>query len=144
MIGDARLPVRFWSKVRVNSITGCWEWTAATTDGYGSFGVGRNVQRQAHRHAYETLVGPVPDGLELDHLCRVRSCCNPAHVEPVTRQVNCERSPIIGKWKASVTRCPEGHEYNDANTYYDARRNKRQCRICARAWSRAYRERQAG
>ncbi len=78
---------------------GCWIWQKRlTTAGYGSIRVGSRSdgtrrQTSAHIIAYETFVGEVPEGLELDHLCRVRSCCNPDHVEPVTHKVNMQRMP---------------------------------------------------
>lgn len=140
-LNDSRLPPNFWSKVQEDSKTGCWRWQAAKTSGYGSFGVGCHRTALAHRVAYETLIGPVPDGMELDHLCRVRECCNPEHLEPVTHSENCARSPLVGKWKLATTHCPRGHEYNDENTYYDRRRNKRQCRACGREAQREYQRR---
>ena len=105
--GDPRLPLRFWAKVRIGSIPAhrpdlgpCWEWTGArNNDGYGEFVVGsrtdgNNRLVRAHRLAYETLIGPIPDGLESDHLCRSRSCVNPGHLEPVTHRLNLRRSPV--------------------------------------------------
>lgn len=82
-------------KVSVQS-PGCWIWTAGTTGktGYGAFHDGtRSIT--AHKFVYELLVGPTPDGMELDHLCRVRLCCNPDHLEPVTHAVNTARG-IVG------------------------------------------------
>jgi len=87
--GDLRLPARFWAKVRVLP-NGCWEWMGACRGGYGRFHVG-NRNALAHRVAYEALVGPMPDGLQPDHLCRNRPCVNTAHLEPVTNAVNCRR-----------------------------------------------------
>jgi len=87
---------RFWSKVLVGD--GCWEWTPPKDlDGYGQFSVGTRVghnQKRAHRLAYEWLVGPIPDGLELDHLCRNRACVNPWDCEPVTSAENLRRGRI--------------------------------------------------
>ena len=94
--GDPRLPPRFWAKVRVlpNS---CWQWTGARAlNGYGHLGMGSRTV-YAHRLAYDTLIGPIPDGLELDHLCRNRGCVNPSHIEPVTRAINLQRSPLVGR-----------------------------------------------
>lgn len=92
--------------------------------GYGKIGYGRNTQL-AHRVAYELLVGPIPEGLELDHKCRVRCCWNPAHLEPVTHLENMSR----GK-HAKATHCKHGHKYNDENTYRF--RGSRHCRQCHR------------
>src|SRR3990167_6684789 len=99
--GDERLPPRFWAKVRIGSIPTfqpqlgpCWEWTAGRVpDGYGQFGVGSRTDGSARsgpapRIASETLIGPISEGLESDHLCRNRACVNPSHIEPVTRTMN--------------------------------------------------------
>ena len=86
---------RFWSKVaQVGNSCECWLWTGAATGGYGVFMVsfrrieGRRVLKfaRAHRFSYETLIGPVPGGLELDHLCKETACVNPAHLEQVTKR----------------------------------------------------------
>jgi hypothetical protein len=100
----------------------CWVWTGAiySATGYGSF-----VATTAHRWAYVNLVGPIPDGLHIDHLCRVRSCCNPDHLEPVTQAENNRRQA------AAQTHCLHGHEYTAANTYLDGK-GYRRCRVCVR------------
>lgn len=89
------LPARFTDKYTVDA-NGCHIWAAARIHtGYGRFWAdGRMVQ--AHRYAYENVVGPIPDGLGLDHLCRVRACVNPFHLEPVTQAENLRRSPLVG------------------------------------------------
>lgn len=104
----------------------CWEWTASTTHGYGRFS-----RQRSHRALYEMLVGPVPEGLELDHLCRNRACVNPDHLEPVTRRVNVLRSPLAAGARARQTHCHLGHEFTPANTLI-SRRNQRECRACRR------------
>lgn len=106
--------------------TGCWEWQRSLfPNGYGYIkhdGRGRG----AHRVAYEVLVGPIPEGLELDHLCRNRRCVNPEHLEPVTKAVNQQRQG------AEKTHCPRGHEYTPENTYRRPGENVRNCRACHR------------
>ena len=87
---EMTLEERFWFKV--NKTDTCWLWTGALRgDGYGKFHVKRKWV-YAHRFAYELLVGPIPDGLELDHLCRIRNCVRPSHLEPVTHQENMQRA----------------------------------------------------
>jgi hypothetical protein len=130
---DQRLPERFWSKVSVNDSTGCWEWAAGRgRNGYGRFRWG-DATRYAHRVAYEELVGPVPLGLQLDHLCRVTHCCNPAHLEPVTPRENTLRG-VARFVNLSKTACPAGHEYSSENTYMH--KGSRYCRECGRQHAR--------
>jgi hypothetical protein len=104
----------------------CWVWTKSCNvkNGYGQVSVGR-VMRGAHKVSYETFVGPVPRGLELDHLCRVRACIRPSHLEPVTRAENVRRA------KRYITHCPQNHEYTQANTYW-YHNTVRYCRACDR------------
>lgn len=120
---------RFWDKVRGGDVDTCWEWTAATTNGYGTFYLGREGTRKrfmvAHRWSYLSLRGDIPEGLVLDHLCRNRSCVNPWHLEPVTPQLNAER----GEW-GMRTHCPSGHPYDAANTGRRANRRSRECITC--------------
>jgi hypothetical protein len=97
-------------------------------NGYGKINVG-GYPRYAHRVVYEAIVGPIPDGLELDHLCRVPACVNPAHLEAVTHAVNIARG-IGGHHQLVKTHCPSGHEYNEANTkVYQGRRYCRRCKV---------------
>jgi hypothetical protein len=120
---------RFERKYIPEPNSGCWLWIGAISSGYGHFNSGIKGQSVlAHRFAYELHKGPVPEGLELDHLCRTRSCCNPDHLEPVTRQKNVWRSPI---WDGNKTHCPQGHEYSADNIYWAGpNKTKRQCKIC--------------
>jgi hypothetical protein len=118
---------RFWSKVaKVGE--GCWLWNGAiVSSGYGCFwSAGRAVG--AHRWSYQRIVGPIPSGLHLDHLCRVRNCVNPAHLEPVTQAENTLRGVGLAAANASKTHCPAGHEYTPENTYREGRR--RRCKTC--------------
>ncbi len=131
---DPRLPDRFWDKVQPCPMSGCWIWTGYRDRAdYGRFQSAKSFGL-AHRHAYKALVGPVPEGLELDHRCRVRSCCNPAHLEPVTHAENMRRSPVVGWCKRDKTHCPHGHEYAGKNLLFDANANNgkgaRYCRAC--------------
>lgn len=112
--GDVALPHRFWNNVKVDS-AGCWLWTGTQHEqGYGLLCVGRRKHR-AHRMTYETLVGVVPDGLVLDHLCRVTRCVNPEHLEAVTQHENIMRGNGPTAANARKTYCPQGHPYSGAN-----------------------------
>jgi hypothetical protein len=116
-VGDPRLPERFWAKVVVAD-TGCWLWTAGKfRKGYGCFRVGGRTGKTwgAHAYAYAMLVGPVPDGLVLDHLCRTRLCVNPDHLEPVTHRVNILRGDGPPARNARRVGCMRGHPYSHHN-----------------------------
>jgi hypothetical protein len=103
----------------------CIEWTGSIDRwGYGKIWY-QNKRTVAHRAAYLEEVGPIPKGLELDHLCRNRACVNTAHLEPVTHVENMRRSA------ESRTHCKRGHEYTEENTYRWSP-TKRQCRACVR------------
>lgn len=125
--GDARLPERFWSKVEVYGT--CWMWTGCLDrSGYGRFGLHRsNVS--SHRLAYESLVGAIGEGLQIDHLCRVRRCVNPSHLEPVTLQENIRRGDT-GKTQRSKTHCIHGHPFDGDNLYVNPSSGHRTCRKC--------------
>jgi len=124
---DARLPDRFWNKVMPITECGCWAWMGAvrvTPYGaeYGRYNfAGKN--RSAHKVAYEQLVGVVPDGLHLDHTCRVTCCVNPDHLEPVTNAENVQRG-----WDArgKLTHCKNGHAIDGLNNW----RWGTNCRTC--------------
>lgn len=129
---------RFWAKVHKTET--CWLWMASVTpDGYGkvwSKEIGAQVY--AHRISYELHVGPIPDGLVIDHLCRVRNCVRPDHLEPVTRAENNARGEVLDRCiaeKKSRTHCPAGHEYNEENTHV-RKGGWRGCRACQRARQR--------
>lgn len=124
---------------RIERTEGCWIWPGATNHrGYGSMGGDDGKTASTHRVAYEGLVGPIPDGLHLDHLCRVRLCCNPDHLEPVTNAENRHRS--VGLIQAERPLCPKGHAYSEENTYI-APTGDRHCRTCSNARTRAYKAR---
>lgn len=128
------LPDRFWDRVHFNLDTGCWEWTAAKTSaGYSQLRFEGRV-RYGHRLAYEALVGPIPDGLHLDHFaCEVRRCVNPWHVRPVTPRENQLRSDGIGSQMLAKRECHNGHPLEGDNLYVAPGRGDRQCRICTKA-----------
>ena len=127
----------FWEHSIPEPNSGCWIWLGTANQwGYGR--VQRLGKRTvAHRASYELACGPVPEGLELDHKCRVRLCVNPAHLEPVTRLENIMRGigpetarrRILGK-----THCPHGHPYAGNNLYDRQDRQNRQCRTCMKRW----------
>lgn len=118
---------RFWTKVDKTE-SGCWVWTSAFyQNGYGAFWL-NGKSRLAHRVAYEMVAGPIPDGLQLDHLCRRQACVNPAHLEPVTAQVNTLRNSSPSAINARRVECIHGHPFDLANTY--VYKGHRQCRTC--------------
>ncbi len=137
------LPERFLAKICL--VEGplpnpCWEWTASRDgDGYGRVGV-EGKSRKASTYAYEVLRGPVPDGLEPDHLCRNRACVNPFHLELVTHKVNVARGNA-GLAQSLRTHCSKGHPYDANNTIYYAS-GKRGCHICRLRRSRERRARE--
>lgn len=138
--GSIRRPVQeqFWEKV--NKTESCWLWTGGLTAmGYGSFRAQHEhgVTRVAHRFAYLTLVGPIGDGLELDHLCRVRHCVNPAHLEPVTHRENVRRGGGPTAANARKTHCINGHPLTGSNL--QPGRKQRRCRECDNMRMRASR-----
>lgn len=124
---------RFWPKVNKNGpvpahrpeLGPCWLWLAYCRDGRYPWMYYEGRPMAAYRVGYIHLVGPIPEGMQLDHLCRVPSCVNPAHLEPVTQQENIRRQG------AAVTECPKGHPYTAANTGR-ATNGTRYCRACSR------------
>lgn len=132
------LPKLKISEVNFYNGTPCWEWQKAKTLGYGTYNLNFGVRYASHREMYLLCVGSIPDSYEIDHLCRNPSCCNPLHLEAVTKAVNTQRGNA-GKNRVDqallITHCPQGHEYNEENTYYyiGSNGNKhRQCKICAK------------
>jgi len=127
---------RFLEKVKKSGT--CWNWDASIRrGGYGRFTInGKSVV--AHRFSYELLIGPIPEGMQLDHLCRNRKCVNPDHLEPVTLQENLRRGEgnkkatiAAAKKRMSKKYCKRGHPYDSINTYIRPD-GGRDCRTCAR------------
>lgn len=119
--------VRLLSRIEIDGETGCWVWQGSASKGYGGF----NAYGQftlTHRFAYEALVGPIPDGLEVDHLCRNSLCANPDHLEPVTPQENKRRAMEARRLVLSTT-CGRGHLLEGANVRID-KRGVRICKAC--------------
>ena len=111
----------------------CWVWESGKDkDGYGFTSI-KSRYKLAHRVVYELLVGEIPQGLQLDHLCRNRSCVNPNHLEPVTSRENTMRGNGPSSLNAKKNLCKSGHEFTEKNTYIARRPNdkvERQCREC--------------
>ena len=139
---------RFFAKVAMAGPDECWEWMGARVRGrYGKFflrkeprpkGGRKTILTPAHRWSYEFFVGPIPDELQLDHLCRNPGCVNPEHLEPVSSAENCRRVP-------RSSHCGSGHEFTPENTYYRTHKGyrERQCRECRRERARRLYRRQS-
>jgi HNH endonuclease len=131
---------RLLAKIGFDGPGGCWLWTSALDyGGYPIIWIGDGVSRRAHRVVYELLVGPIPQGLQLDHLCSVRHCVNPDHLEPVTGAVNVGRStntPMARK--RAQTHCKRGHPFDLINTRW-RRDGRRCCRACDALWAAEHR-----
>lgn len=108
----------------------CWIWTGARNNrGYGQIRDENAQMVMAHRAVWEAVVGPIPDGLVLDHLCRVQWCVNPDHLEPVTQAENLLRGTTVNAAHASRTHCPQGHPYAPPHLIIE-RDGSRKCRTC--------------
>lgn len=123
------LAERLWSNIKTDGE--CWVWKRGKTRaGYGTIGYfGKTYY--THRLSYELMVGPIPDGLELDHLCFNRLCCNPWHLEPVTSEVNKRRMLD----RNTKMQCPQGHPYEGSNVIVELDGSRR-CRACRKAYDR--------
>lgn len=135
MLFQSTLPLRFWRKVYAHP-SGCWLWQGNKNSyGYGRFKDGSR-RIAAHRVAYELFVGPIPPGLTIDHLCQIVACVSPRHLRVATQRENILGSDGRGARNARKTHCPNGHEYDLINTYFDPR-GRRSCRTC---WRRVWRK----
>lgn len=161
----SEMPARFWKRIKLipsKRFPGepCWVWQGAlskriltpagrvrTTGGYGVAGVGPKKTMRVHIWAYTALVEPVPEGLELDHLCRVRACVNPGHMTPRTCRENlmARGSRSVAKLNAEKTHCLRGHEFTPENTRLCKGPSgvKRRCRECARLHKEAWQRKRA-
>lgn len=128
VVPEAAMARRFWPKVLITDT--CWVWTGGKGRGrYGVWAPPKTTGRKmgmAHRFAYESLVGPIPDGLEIDHLCQNPPCVNPSHLEPVTHEENMLR--VRGR----KTHCLSGHDLSVDNNRYVRPNGRISCRACNR------------
>jgi len=140
-VSAPKIPVdeRLWPNTSGKGFLDCWEWQGGVShNGYGYIKCDGRQQR-THRVAWELVNGPIPDGLQIDHLCRNRRCCNPAHLEPVTCRENLMRGETLAAVNVATTHCPAGHPYDESNTRHTS--SGRICRECARTRHRAYMKR---
>lgn len=131
---------RFWEKVNKDGpisefaphLGQCWIWTGAISMGYGNFGLGRRGSGtiRSHRFAYELMIGSIPDGMHIDHLCRVRSCVNPSHLEMVTQKENTNRGFSPSAILNRMGQCSRGHSLSGENLWVSPDGTKRRCRTC--------------
>ncbi len=122
---------RFQIRIKMDLSSGCWKWLGTmSAAGYGTFSIG-GKNTYAHRVSYELHEGKIPDGLQIDHLCRNRRCVNPAHLDVVTTQENTRRGLLgkINNWKSKNTHCPSGHPYSGKNLRI-TKQGWRHCIIC--------------
>ncbi|PCK27861.1 hypothetical protein CHR55_10280 [Rhodococcus qingshengii] len=134
---------RFYAKAK-RLESGCWEWQGEIlANGYGRIAV-RQKRELAHRWSYKHHVGPIPDGLVIDHECNNPACVNPDHLRPMTQQENVLRSEIdLAAINARKTECLRGHPFDSANTYINPSTGARNCRACRRVRIAAHNRRRA-
>ena len=116
-----------WIAPEPNS--GCWIWLGPVSGGYGRVSL-QGARFSAHRVSFEALCGPIPDGKEIDHLCRVRCCVNPGHLEAVTHRENLRRASVPSTLNAAKTHCDRGHQFDSGNTRNYGKRHRRVCLKC--------------
>lgn len=123
---------KFWDRIDTGDGSGCWLWTGTRLpSGYGTY----SRFGYAHRIVYSFLIGDIPDGLEIDHLCSVRNCVRPDHLEAVTHAENMRRGNA-GLPNRSKTECPHGHPYSPENTgYHDG--GRRRCLTCNKRYRKS-------
>ena len=130
---------RILQRVDKSDPAGCWLYVGQLDrSGYGKHETLDHKWRGPHRISYAALVGPIPTGLVIDHLCRVRNCVNPNHLEPVTNRENLMRGETIAARRSAQTHCVNGHEFTPENTRKVRGGKHRQCIECARAAARRY------
>ena len=137
MIPQPKDLIRFFSKVKLNGT--CWEWKySLDTSGYGLFGYNKRLYK-SHRFSFELFKGEIPQGYEIDHLCRNRICVNPEHLDAVTHHDNVKRGMTgkLNNWEGKKTHCPKGHPLTIENIYHDRwiKYGKRTCVKCHRNYA---------
>lgn len=135
---------RIWDRTMPIPVSGCLVWMGRLDkDGYGRISLGGHGRPRAlvHRAAYEIIERPIPVGMTLDHKCRVRSCWNSDHLEPITNRENVLRGISFSAINHRKTHCDHGHEFNTLNTYLW--RGRRSCRICRNGCSQEYKRSKA-
>jgi len=137
------LEARFLQYVMPVTESGCWLWIGGyVRHGYGGFNVSRMKNSHAHRVAYELWKGPIPPKFDVDHLCRVKCCVNPDHLEAVSHRENVLRGEGLAAKEAKRTHCVRGHEYSDSNTVrFPKHPQKRYCRTCIKQYNERLRQR---
>ncbi len=122
----------------------CWQWKAGKTSrGYGAFYLKKQKQILSHRFSFIIFKKEIPKNLEIDHLCRNRLCCNPNHLESVTRKENLSRSFLcLSTLNSLKTHCPSGHKYSKDNTILRINKNSRECKKCTLIRSKLFYKKQ--